>query len=159
VKKSTNKVLYQSKVKMRFHFISRIIILAALLLTPLALASCSADAQEMAMPDYVQNAPTRVKEAYKYSVSHPDDLAAVPCYCGCGDMGHTSNLSCFISDRSKEELPVFEPHASGCGICVDIAQDVMRLRAEGKPLSEVRTYIDATYSSFGPGTDTPLPAE
>jgi hypothetical protein len=142
---------------MRPSHIPKFIILISVLLAPLALASCSSSAQEMAMPDYVQSAPTRVKEAYKYAMSHPDDLAAVPCYCGCGSMGHTSNLSCFISGNAKEATPIFEPHASGCGICVDIAQDVMRLRAEGKRLSEVRTYIDATYSSFGPGTDTPLP--
>jgi hypothetical protein len=33
----------------------------------------------------------------------------------------------------------------------------MRLRKEGKPLAEVRSYIDRTYGKFGPGTPTPLP--
>uniref|UniRef100_A0A7C1G548 Uncharacterized protein n=2 Tax=Thermomicrobium TaxID=499 RepID=A0A7C1G548_THERO len=33
----------------------------------------------------------------------------------------------------------------------------MRLTAEGRPLREIRAYIDQTYSSYGPGTDTPWP--
>ena len=144
---------------MIFQRLGKFLLLLVILISPLALASCtSSDSQDMAMPDFVQSAPTRVKDAYRYAVSHADDLAAVPCYCGCGSMGHTSNLSCFISGYSKEGTPIFEPHASGCGICVDIAQDVMRLRSETKSLKEVRAAIDATYSSFGPGTDTPLPS-
>jgi len=145
---------------MRLRHLPKFLILVAILIMPLALASCSsASASEMAMPDFVQSQPTRVQDAYRYAISHPDDLAAAPCYCGCGSMGHTSNLSCFISGNSKEGTPIFEPHATGCGICVDIAQDVMRLRAEGKSRSEVRAFVDATYSSFGPGTDTPLPTD
>lgn len=136
----------------------RSLVAAALVALPLSLAGCSASA-DMPMPDYVQDAPVRVKEAYLYAVSHPDDLAAVPCFCGCGGMGHASNLSCFVSGINDDGTPIFDSHASGCGICVDIAQDVMRLRAEGKSLASVRAYIDATYSSFGPGTDTPLPVE
>jgi hypothetical protein len=141
------------------HFI-RFFFLLSILAIPLTLAACAAGtSQNMAMPDFVQNAPARVKDAYLYAVAQPDDLAAVPCYCGCGKMGHTSNLSCFINGNAKEATPVFEPHASGCGVCVDIAQDVKRLRAEGKTRSQVRAYIDATYSSYGPGTNTPLPKD
>jgi hypothetical protein len=143
---------------MRIRYLARLVFLFSILAMPFALTACANNGtQAMAMPDYVQAAPSRVKEAYQYAIDHPDDLAAVPCYCGCGGMGHTSNLTCFINGKTKEDTLIFEPHATGCGICVDIAQDVMRLRAEGKTLTEVRATIDATYSSFGPGTDTPLP--
>ena len=41
---------------------------------------------------------------------------------------------------------------------MDITRDVMRLMTEGKSASEIRTYIDATYSKYGPPTDTePIP--
>ena len=141
---------------MRISILFRTAVMAIGLTLPLTLTACSAS-PDMDMPDYVRNAPDRVQEAYLYAVSHPEDLASVPCYCGCGSMGHTSNLSCFVADASTDEVPVFDAHAAGCGICVDIAQDVMRLRAEGRSLPQVRDYIDATYSGFGPGTDTPLP--
>jgi hypothetical protein len=72
-------------------------------------------------------------------------------------MGHQSNLDCFVKKQTENGEIIFDNHASGCGICVDIAQDTMRLRAEGKSAAEVRTYIDNTYGSYGPGTDTPLP--
>ncbi len=73
-------------------------------------------------------------------------------------MGHTSNLSCFVEDAGATATTItFEQHAAGCGICVDIAQDVMRMTAESKQPSEIRQSIDATYGSFGPATDTPLP--
>jgi hypothetical protein len=128
------------------------------LLVPLA--GCSAQAAaSMEMPEFVADTPPRVQEMYQYAVDHPDHLDDVPCYCGCGGMGHTSNLSCFIKERTENGEVIFDNHAAGCGICVDIAQDVARLRGEGKTGLEVRAYIDATYSAFGPGTDTPLPTE
>ncbi len=72
-------------------------------------------------------------------------------------MGHTSNLSCYISAIEPDGSIVFDEHASGCGICVDITQDVMRLMREERTSQDIRAYIDATYSPFGPSTDTPLP--
>jgi hypothetical protein len=41
---------------------------------------------------------------------------------------------------------------------VDITRDVMRLLREGQDLKEIRAYIDAEYSQYGPSTDTqPVP--
>lgn len=120
--------------------------------TPFALAS---DAQ---LPEFLHDASVRVREAYRFAIANPDELAKYPCYCGCGAMGHKSNLHCYITEASLPAAPKFDTHASGCGICVDITQDVMRLLREGKSSLEIRTYIDATYSRFGPSTDTPLPA-
>lgn len=110
-----------------------------------------------ALPDYVRDAPPSVKAAYEYAVNNPEELAKYPCYCGCGAMGHTSNLSCFVKSIAVNGAVVFDSHAAGCGICVDIARDVMRLKGEGWSSLKVRQYIDATYSAFGPGTNTPLP--
>jgi hypothetical protein len=33
----------------------------------------------------------------------------------------------------------------------------MRLKAEGKPLGQIRTFIDQTYGRYGPPTPTPKP--
>jgi hypothetical protein len=130
----------------------------------LVLAGCAQPAkvqlgEESQLPAFVAASAPRVKEAYRFAMAHHKELAAVPCYCGCGGMGHTSNLSCFLQQTGDDGGPiVFDEHAAGCGICVDIAQDVMRMTADQKPLWEIRNYVDATYSSFGPATDTPLPA-
>jgi len=42
---------------------------------------------------------------------------------------------------------------------VDITRDVMRYWQEGKSLVEIRKSIDATYSRFGPPTDTEWPQQ
>ncbi len=102
------------------------------------------------MPVEVQEAPKAVKEAYQFAVANPDQLTDIPCYCGCGAMGHTSNLACYVSGVDGSGKVSFDSHALGCSICVDITQDVMRLTAEGKPHSEIRAYVDSTYQQYGP---------
>ncbi len=102
------------------------------------------------LPDYVQAAPLAVGEAYQYAVANPEILSAVPCYCGCGPMGHTSNYSCYVAGADAQGDLIFDEHAIGCSICVDITRDVMRLQAEGESLAAIRSTIDATYSLYGP---------
>jgi hypothetical protein len=102
------------------------------------------------MPAEVQSAPAVVQEAYRFAAANPDVLEEIPCYCGCGAMGHTSNYSCYFTGEGSDDGPTFDPHALGCSICVDITQDSMRLLKQGKSVSEIRTYIDETYASFGP---------
>jgi hypothetical protein len=115
--------------------------------------------QNVQYPDYVKNAPPTVHEAYEFALSHQKEMQKYPCFCGCGRMGHTSNLSCYIKDVDSKGKVTFDSHASGCGICVDITKDVKRLLAEGKSSKAIRTYIDATYSPYGPSTNTAFPTE
>ena len=102
------------------------------------------------LPKWARSAPARVRTAYRFAVSYPEALRNVPCYCGCGSIGHTSNLSCYIKEAKADGALVFDDHALGCSICVDIAQDVMRMTGEGRPASDIRTEIVAAYSKFGP---------
>ena len=102
------------------------------------------------MPAEVQSAPVIVQEAYQFSVANPDVMKNIPCYCGCGNIGHTSNYACYVSQVDENGQITFDNHALGCSICVDITQDVMRMLKDGKSPEEARTYIDATYSKYGP---------
>jgi hypothetical protein len=102
------------------------------------------------MPMDVQSAPVAVQEAYQFNVANPDIMQDIPCYCGCGGIGHTSNYDCYVSDVDAQGTIKFDNHALGCSICVDITQDVMRMLREGKSIQNARTYVDATYSKFGP---------
>ena len=111
------------------------------------------------MPDFVQNAPLTVQEAYQFAVTNPHALETVPCYCGCGNMGHKSNLNCYIKDTSADGKIIFDNHAAYCGVCVDITKDVKRLQQQGKSPREIRAYVDAQYSSFGPSTNTVMPVD
>ena len=102
------------------------------------------------MPADVKSAPTTVQQSYQYAVDNPDVLKQIPCYCGCVDLGHTSNYACYISGVDTNGTITFDDHALGCSICVDITQDVVRLSKLGKPVNEIKAYIDQTYSQYGP---------
>jgi hypothetical protein len=60
-----------------------------------ALAALSQEAKQVsiALPSF---APPEARETYALAYANRDVLAYIPCYCGCGDSGHTSNQSCFI---------------------------------------------------------------
>lgn len=128
--------------------------LLIVVLTPtLVTTGCAADsshALKMApmsdLPAKMQNAPTRVREAYQFALANPTALKNVPCYCGCGGIGHTSNYACYFNEAKQ----TFDEHALGCSVCVDIAQDVMKLTRDGKSPPQIRAAILATYSQFGP---------
>lgn len=134
-----------------------LLLLVAILGT--GLAGCSNSSQhEIAMApmegmlEHVHSAPTRVQEAYQFAVANPNVLQQIPCYCGCGSMGHTSNYSCYVAESGANSTIAYDEHALNCGICVDISQDVMRLLAQEKSVTEIYSYIDGTYARFGPAT-------
>lgn len=102
------------------------------------------------MPAEVQSAPVTVQEAYQFNVANPEIMKNIPCYCGCGNIGHTSNYDCYVSQVDSQGNISFDNHALGCSICVDITQDVMRMLKDGKSPEEARAFIDATYSKYGP---------
>jgi len=102
------------------------------------------------MPAEVQSAPVAVQEAYQFASINPDVMKEIPCFCGCGDIGHTSNYDCYVSDVDAQGDIQFDNHALGCSICVDITKDVMRMLQDGKTPAEARTYVDATYAQYGP---------
>lgn len=102
------------------------------------------------MSPEVQSAPQSVREAYQFAVANPEPLKNVPCFCGCGAVGHKSNYDCFIQDAPANGKIIFDQHALGCSICVDIARDVLRMTREGRAPPAIHTAIVNTYSRFGP---------
>lgn len=102
------------------------------------------------MPSEVQSAPVTVQQAYQFAVANPDITKNLPCYCGCGNVGHTSNYSCYVSAVDDQGNLTFDNHALGCSICVDITQDAMRMLKDGKSQQDIRAYVDNTYSKYGP---------
>jgi hypothetical protein len=135
-----------------------ILLFAASLILLTSLPACSSQAEEVHldmapmadMPDHVQLAPVTVQQAYQFNVANPEVMKNIPCYCGCGNLGHTSNYSCYVSGVDAQGTVSFDNHALGCSICVDITQDVMRLMRQGKNPGEARFYVDTKYSKFGP---------
>ncbi len=147
-------LLYRSNALTKRFFL----LLFGLLVTSLLLAACGSGqantnaklAPVSTLPLPMQQAPAAVRTVYQFAIANPDALQHVPCYCGCGAIGHKSNLDCYIKEFGADGKPIFDDHALGCSLCVDIAADVMKMTAEGKPPAVIRQQIVDTYSKFGP---------
>jgi hypothetical protein len=136
------------------------LVFVVLLVGSLALAACGAGSTATqnrrlepasSLPNEMQKAPTTVREAYQFAVANPDALKNVPCYCGCGSIGHTSNLSCYVKEiDGNGKVLTFDNHALGCSLCVDIAQDVMKMTGEGKSPTVIHQAIVDAFSQYGP---------
>jgi len=119
-------------------------------------AADTAAAAQAAYPSYVTS---ELRDAYEFAVAHPEVLSYMPCYCGCGlTVDHTSNLDCFIAGVASYGRIIFDEHARYCNICLEVARDANRLLQQGKPLLEIRSYVDLMHGQKGPGTDTPRPS-
>ncbi len=145
-------------VRMSKHFS---LLLMVLLLSSVVLSGCGASdaagnanmamAPVSSLPQEMQKAPATVRESYQFAVANPAALENVPCYCGCGSIGHTSNLDCFVQEFGSDgKVLAFDDHALGCSLCIDIAQDVMKMTREGKSPTDIRQAVLDAYSKFGP---------
>ncbi|MBI1881200.1 MAG: hypothetical protein HYR94_23720 [Chloroflexi bacterium] len=112
-------------------------------------------APNLALPDFVQDAEPKIKDAYRFAIANPEVLTKIPCYCGCGQMGHRHALDCYLKDIRPDGSIEFDNHAYGCGVCVDITQDVMKMMRQGQNLQTIRAYVDLEYSKYAPPTNTP----
>jgi hypothetical protein len=53
-----------------------------------------------------------IRRLYRYAVEHADELAYVPCFCGCGRFGHKSNRDCYIKAFNVDATLTFTSHAA-----------------------------------------------
>ena len=63
-------------------------------------------------PEYRQ-LPTEVQEAYRFALANPDLLAKIPCYCGCGAIGHMNNHMCYVQRETASGRVLLDRHAAG----------------------------------------------
>ena len=65
-------------------------------------------APENLLPADIAKASTEIREAYRFAINNRDILRYIPCYCGCGSDGHTSNASCYVKDSATREKLEFD---------------------------------------------------
>ena len=141
------------------------LLLVVLLLSSVALTACSGAETNAAhdhpmaplaqMPESVQQLAVPVQEAYQFAVANEEIADAIPCYCGCAGMGHTSSYDCYVAGVDETGTVQFDNHAEYCSICIDITQDTMRMLDEGKSVDEIFAQVEADYARFGPPTVKP----
>ena len=112
----------------------------------------------MRFEQYLARPAAVVTAAYDFAARHPEILQYMPCYCGCEAFGHTANHSCFVRRRAADGRVVeWDPHGSGCAICVDVARDAMLMFNAGATAGAIRKAIDAKYGTRYP-SQTPTAA-
>lgn len=110
------------------------------------------------LPDYVLNSSQKVKNTYILASNYSKVLSQVPCYCGCGSDGHTSNLNCFIDKMGpNSSVQAWDQHGIDCDVCVDIANDAVQMHVDGKNSKDIYQLIKEKYSNVGQPTPTPEP--
>ena len=142
---------------MRLHFPKFLLLLVTMTLVAGTLQACSSASASAGlkmmpmdkMPAEVQSAPSVVQASYQFAAANPDVMKGIPCYCGCGSIGHTSNYSCYVQGSDANGRISWDEHALGCSLCVNITQDAMRLLKQGKTVPEIKAYVDSTYSKYG----------
>ena len=87
-------------------------IVGAMVFTSVLRSSAFGEARRLApesvLPADIQRAPVEVREAYRFAIANREILRYIPCYCGCGKEGHTSNASCYLKDFSTPGNLVFD---------------------------------------------------
>lgn len=96
-----------------------LLIVIIILMLGVPLAGCGQQpAEHLAMaplsdlPSNLQEASESVQIAYRFALANRELLEEIPCFCGCGGMGHTSNYDCYVADEGADGL-LFDYHAYG----------------------------------------------
>ena len=64
------------------------------------------------MPSFVREGGPDVEAAYLFAVENQQILRYIPCYCGCGDFGHTNNLDCYVEKIGSDGSITVSCHAA-----------------------------------------------
>jgi hypothetical protein len=100
-----------------------------------------------------------LKDAHIFAADHPEVASYIPCYCGCGNMGHKNNADCFVGARDKEgKVTAWVPHGAACAVCIDIAVESMKMRNSGASVAAIRKQVQDEYRPHFPSSETPTPA-
>ncbi len=93
---------------------------------------------------------------YAFAVAHRDQLAQIPCYCGCVlyQHGHTSLEDCFIHSVGSDGQVTLTDHSVSCDICTGEIDVLMKMYGS-TALRSIRDQIGTKYSYTGVWTDTP----
>ena len=81
----------------------------------------------------------RAREAYQVAKDIPAVLAELPCFCGCANVGHRSNLFCFKDSHGEE-----------CAMCQDIALVARAMYQQGQSVDQIRDEVIARYAQYAP---------
>jgi len=63
------------------------------------------------LPTYAMG-NAKAEQAYQYAAANPEVLRYIPCYCGCGNIGHRHNGDCYVQERYADGRIEFTSHGA-----------------------------------------------
>ena len=63
------------------------------------------------LPEFAREVPD-TGGVYRFATDHAADLAYIPCFCGCKNIGHRSNLDCYIKSFNNDGTVTYTSHGS-----------------------------------------------
>lgn len=89
---------------------------------------------------------------YRAARAHADTYQDIPCYCGCeAFLDHRNLYDCFV----RADGAGWEPHASGCGVCIAESITAQRLLADGLDSGAIRQAVMDQFGSTAVTTPQP----
>ncbi len=64
------------------------------------------------LPDFAGPGTPGIRALYQYAVEHADQLQYIPCFCGCGRIGHRSNRDCYVKAFNRDGSVTYTSHAA-----------------------------------------------
>lgn len=64
------------------------------------------------LPLFAKSAGPDVAGLYGFAAERGKDLEHIPCYCGCGNIGHRSNRQCYIKSENRDGTLTYTSHAA-----------------------------------------------
>lgn len=64
-------------------------------------------------PDAFHQMPEIVQDSYRFAVANRAVLQYMPCFCGCRDVGHTSNFDCYVAEARHDGSVILDPMSFG----------------------------------------------
>jgi hypothetical protein len=63
-------------------------------------------------PAWIQISGPKARRAYTQAVAYQKELQYIPCYCGCGNMGHKAVVDCHIADIADDGSIAYDRHSA-----------------------------------------------
>ena len=71
----------------------------------------TAASQTPQFPAWIQAGGPKARRAYTQAVAHQEELHYIPCYCGCGGVGHKAVVDCHIADVADDGSITYDRHS------------------------------------------------
>lgn len=64
------------------------------------------------LPSFAKKGSPKLAEGYRDAAANGETLQYIPCFCGCKNIGHRSNVDCYVTERHADGRITFNSHAA-----------------------------------------------